>query len=104
LGALINGIGVVVIFVRVVGVVVGIVVWIDAGVVVVLVHADTSTMASVMMIDTANESMFFFFNCVPPFYLKTDVQNARTLIVMFSELCKFQFLLRFNYLATCSNS
>jgi hypothetical protein len=94
LDALINGIAVVVVVVRVVGVVVGIVVWIDVGVVVVLVHAGTSTMASIMMIDTANESMFFFFIYVPPFYLKTDVQNARILTVMFSELCKFQFLLR----------
>ena len=63
-----NRIGVVVIVVKVVGVVVGIVVWIDAGVVVVLVHADTSTMARIMMIDTTNKNMFFFFIYVHPFY------------------------------------
>ena len=78
---------VVVVVVKVVGVVVDIVVWIDAGVVVVLVHADTSTIARIMMIDTVNKSMFFFFIYVHPFYLKIDIQNARTLIIMFSELC-----------------
>jgi len=76
------------VFTEVIVVVVGMVV------VVWLVQADTMIMASTMMIDTANESIYFFFIYIPPFYLKTDVQKARTLTIMFSELCKFQFLLR----------